>query len=67
MQCIYQAPKALKNGAFGAKNQSATHINFIWPDQAGSFRRFIFVQLLIKHSNMKRVGHDVRPFWYDLC
>jgi len=35
MQCIYQAAKALKNGAFGAKNQSARRINFsflIWPD-----------------------------------
>jgi hypothetical protein len=35
MQFIYQAEKALKNGAFGAKNQSASRINFsflIWPD-----------------------------------
>jgi hypothetical protein len=35
MQCIYQAAKALKNGAFGAKNQLATRINIsflIWPD-----------------------------------
>jgi hypothetical protein len=41
MQCVYQAAKALKNGAFGAKNQSATRINFsflIWQDQEGSFR-----------------------------
>jgi hypothetical protein len=35
MQCIYQAAKALKNGAFGAKNKPASRINFsflIWPD-----------------------------------
>jgi hypothetical protein len=35
MQCIHQAAKALKNRAYGAKNQSATRINFIfliWPD-----------------------------------
>jgi len=38
--------KSSENGAFGAKNQSPTRINFsflIWPDQAGSFRRAAIV------------------------
>jgi hypothetical protein len=30
MQCIYQAAKALKNGAFGVKNKLAGRINFIF-------------------------------------
>jgi hypothetical protein len=30
MQCIYQAAKALKNGAFGDKNHSSRRINFIF-------------------------------------
>jgi len=29
MQFIYQAAKALKNGAFGAKNKPPSRINFI--------------------------------------
>jgi hypothetical protein len=35
MQSIYQAAKALKNGAFGAKNHPSRRINFsflIWPN-----------------------------------
>jgi hypothetical protein len=30
MQCVYQAAKALETGAFGAKNKSATRINFLF-------------------------------------
>ena len=50
MQCIYQAAKAPKNGAFGAKNKLAGCINItflILPDQEGCFREYIFDQLLI--------------------
>jgi len=35
MQCVFQASKALKKGAFGAKNHPSRRINFIfiiWPD-----------------------------------